>query len=175
MTPLPPSPEGPLLQGLRASWPARAERRVGPVTVRDGAGGGARVSAATLAGPASAEMLVAARTIPASQIISAADLDLRGTSASGALSDPAEVIGMEARVALYPGRPIRAGDIGPPAVVERNQIITLVYRGGGLTITTEGRALERAGPGDMIRVMNLASRSTITATISEDGAGHVSH
>ena len=126
-----------------------------------------------LATPLQAEMLVVSRTIPASQVILAEDLVRRDGSVAGALSDPAQVVGMEARIALYPGRPIRAGDIGPPAVVERNQIILLVYATGTLTITTEGRALDRAGPGDAIRVMNLASRNTVTATIAENGTAHV--
>ena len=126
-----------------------------------------------LATQAQAEMLVAARTIPAAQVIMAEDLVRRDGSVAGALADPALVVGMETRVALYPGRPIRAGDIGPPAVVERNQIVLLVYAAGTLTITTEGRALDRAGPGDAIRIMNLASRNTVTATIAEDGTAHV--
>ena len=126
-----------------------------------------------LATSAQAEMLVAARTIPATSLILADDLLRRDGTAVGALDDPSLVVGMEARVALYPGRPIRAGDVGPPAVVERNQIILLVFSAGTLTITTEGRALDRAGPGDAIRVMNLASRNTVTATIAEDGTAHV--
>ena len=126
-----------------------------------------------LAAPAQAEMLVPARTIPAAQVILADDLVRREGSVAGALSDPGLVVGMEARVALYPGRPIRPGDIGPPAVVERNQIILLIYSAGTLTITTEARALDRAGPGDAIRVMNLASRNTVTATIAADGTAHV--
>ena len=129
--------------------------------------------AALLATPAGAEMLVAARTIPASQVILAEDLLRRDGTTAGALSDPELVVGMEARVALYPGRPIRAGDVGPPAVVERNQIVLLVFSAGTLRITTEGRALDRAGPGDAIRVMNIASRNTVTATIAEDGTAHV--
>lgn len=36
---------------LAATWPAAATRAIGPVTLRDGAGGGRRVSAATLDGP----------------------------------------------------------------------------------------------------------------------------
>jgi len=82
---------------------------------------------------------------------------------------------MEARVALYAGRPIRQGDVGPPAVVDRNQIIPLVYMRSGVMISTEGRALDRAGPGDLIRVMNLSSRSTVTARVGSDGAAYVSY
>lgn len=45
---------------LAATWPAAATRRLGPVTLRDGAGGGRRVSAATLDGPFDPEALAAA-------------------------------------------------------------------------------------------------------------------
>jgi len=64
--------------------------------------------------------------------------------------------------------------VGLPAIVERNQIVVIIYTAGGIHITTEGRALERAGPGDLIRVMNLSSRNTITARIGIDGAAYVS-
>lgn len=122
-----------------------------------------------------AETLVAARTIRAQELIGPEDLMIRDVDMIGGVSDPAHVIGMEARVALYAGRPIRPGDIGPPSVVDRNQIIPLLYSSGGLTISTEGRALDRAGPGEVIRVMNLSSRTTVSARIDENGAAHVTN
>jgi len=122
-----------------------------------------------LANPIAAEVAVAARTLPARAIIGPEDIIMQDLSVAGGIVDAAHAIGQEARVALYAGRPIRSGDIGPPAVVERNQIILLVYTHGGIVISTEGRALDRAGPGDLIRVMNLSSRATVTAQI--DGAG----
>ena len=132
------------------------------------------IALSLLAGSASqAETVVAARTIPAQSILLDTDLALIDQTVPGAISDPADVIGQEARVALYAGRPIRAGDISAPAVVDRNQIIPLIYQGSALTISTEGRALERAGAGDIIRVMNISSRNTVTARIAEDGAAYV--
>lgn len=126
-----------------------------------------------LAGTAQAEVVVASRNIPARSLITAADLALQPGRIPGALADPAEAEGMEARVTLYAGRPVRAGDIGPPAIVERNQIVTLVFARNGLSITAEGRALDRGGAGDLVRVMNLASRSTVTARLSQTGEAHV--
>lgn len=127
-----------------------------------------------LAQSAAADTVVAARTIPAQSLIGPEDLLLRDIDTPGSLADPTLAIGQEARVALYAGRPIRPGDIGPPAIVERNQIVPLVYRSGPLTIVTEGRALDRAGAGDLIRIMNVASRTTVSARIAEDGSAHVS-
>lgn len=128
-----------------------------------------------MTGPVAAETLVAARTIPAQSIIGPDDLTLSAQNIPGGVTDLAAVVGMETRVALYAGRPIRPGDVSFPAVVERNQIIVLTYQNNGLAISTEGRALDRAGPGDLIRVMNLTSRATVTARIGIDGAGYVSH
>jgi GNAT superfamily N-acetyltransferase len=42
---------GELFAALEATWPARSRERVGPWVIRDGAGGGSRVSAATAEGP----------------------------------------------------------------------------------------------------------------------------
>lgn len=126
-----------------------------------------------LAVPTWADTLIAARTIPARSIIMPEDIIARDIDVVGGLSDAALVIGQEARVALYAGRPIRRGDLTTPAIVERNQIVRLTYQYQGITITTEGRALERAGAGDWIRVMNLSSRTTITAQIHESGVAVV--
>lgn len=121
----------------------------------------------------SAEILVATRIIPANTIISAEDIAFRNLSAPGASTDPTAVVGMEARKSIFAGRPIFSSDIGIPAVVERNQIIELVFRSNGLLIKTDGRALDRAGPGDLVRVMNLSSRSIVIADIDERGVGFV--
>jgi flagella basal body P-ring formation protein FlgA len=64
---------------------------------------------------------------------------------------------------------VRAADLGPPALVDRNQIVALDFRAGGLSIRAEGRALARGGAGDVIRVMNLASRTTVSGRIRPDG------
>lgn len=120
-----------------------------------------------------ADIVVTTRTIRPGEIVSYGDLETKQTEAVGAIADAALIFGQEARVALFPGRPIRFDDIGPPALVDRNQIVTLVFRHGGLEILTEGRALGRGADGDFIRVMNLASRTTITGRIGPDGTVEV--
>ena len=122
-----------------------------------------------LPGAALAESLVAARTIRAETVIGPDDLTLADTPYPGALTRPADALGLEARVTIYAGRPVRAGDLGPPAVVERNQIVPISFLSGGLAIKAEGRALARGGVGDVIRVMNLQSRTTVSGQIAPDG------
>ena len=127
-----------------------------------------------LASPAMSQTVVAARTIPAQTLIGPEDLVLRDGTVVGGESDPLLFVGMESRVALYAGRPIRVADVGFPAVIERNQIVPLLFKRGGVTIATEGRSLGRAGPGETVRIMNLASRSTVSARVGADGVAYVS-
>lgn len=130
-------------------------------------------AAALGAPPAWADYLIPLRTIRAKEIVNSEDLALKKGEILGALSDPAEVVGQEARVALYAGRPLRVGDIGPPAIIERNDLVTLTFRQGGLTIAAEGRSLGRGAAGEAVRVMNLNSRTTVTGRIAEDGSVEV--
>ena len=120
--------------------------------------------------PALSDIVVPARTIRAKQVITDQDVLFKSVDLEGVISDLPDVVGMEARVALYPGRPIRFGDVGPPAIVGRNDLVTLVFDRGGLSISTEGRALGRGSEGDVIRAMNLSSRTTVSGRIRSDGA-----
>ncbi|MBK5928480.1 flagellar basal body P-ring formation chaperone FlgA [Rhodobaculum claviforme] len=136
--------------------------------------GAALIAALATGLPAPAETLVAARTIRATTLIEPGDVVVVPEVHPGALSHADEAVGLEARVALYPGRPIRPGDLGPAAVVERNGIVPLIFRRAGLTIFAEGRALGRGAPGEMVRVMNLSSRTTVSGMIDPEGRVHVS-
>ena len=119
---------------------------------------------------ASDQIVVAARMIPARSVLTAADLALKAGTNPAALARAEHAIGLETRVALYPGRPVHAADLSPPARVERNQIVSLIFQKPGLLIRAEGRAMERGAVGDVIRVMNLSSRSTTSGHVLPDGA-----
>lgn len=117
------------------------------------------------------QMVVAARTIKAGERISAADVAMQPKPdtlrvAGETVGDPADVVGLETRVAIYAGRPLRRGDLGPPTVVERNQIVTILFKHGTLSIRSEARALEAGGIGERIRVMNLDSRKIVTGAVA---------
>ncbi len=117
-----------------------------------------------------AEVIVPVRTIRAMEIISAEDLIRKSETIDGALSNPLDIVGNEARRVLYAGRPIRPGDIGPPAIVNRNDIVMLVFSRGPLRIATEGRALGRGAVGETVRAINMTSRMTVTGKILADGS-----
>lgn len=131
---------------------------------------GAFLLVLALAWPARADVVLAARTLRAGTAITASDVVLSSDRAPlGAASHPDEAIGLEARVTLYAGRPIPLASLGPPALVDRNELVTLLFRQGGLDIRAEGRALGRGAEGDEIRIMNLGSRSTVFGTVAGPG------
>ncbi|WP_299654754.1 flagellar basal body P-ring formation chaperone FlgA [uncultured Jannaschia sp.] len=125
---------------------------------------------AFLAGPALAESVMVVGPVRAGTVLTADDLAFTDTAAENGFEDPRDLVGLEARVNLYPGRPVQTRDVGLPTVVQRNATVPLVFNRGGLTITLEGRALGRAGEGEPVRVMNLSSRNTITGIATSDGA-----
>lgn len=122
---------------------------------------------------AKSDVLVATHTIRSRTILAPSDIKMIEGDVPGTLIAPDEAIGLEARVVLYAGRPIRIEDVGPAAIIERNEIVELIYIKSGLHLATEARALGRAGIGDSLRVMNLASRSTVTGIVAPDGSVQV--
>ncbi|MEO8240677.1 MAG: flagellar basal body P-ring formation chaperone FlgA [bacterium] len=120
--------------------------------------------------PVLADSMVATRTIRARTVITAEDFSMVEADIPGAVTDPGTAIGQETRVTVYAGRPVMATELGAAALVERNQTVSLIFRSAGLSILTDGRALDRGGAGDVIKVMNLSSRATVTGTIGADGS-----
>lgn len=117
-----------------------------------------------------ADTVFATRTLRPNTVIAATDLMMRPVAVPGGFTTMDDVQGLETRVAIYAGRPIQTGEVGPPALIQRNQLVVLAVRTGGLTIKTEGRALTRAGLGDRVRVMNLDSRLTVSGVVAPDGS-----
>ena len=81
-------------------------------------------AACLIAAPLDAQTVVANHPIPSRTVITELDVRLVGQNVPGAYTEIEEVVGLEARVTIYPGRPLRRGDLGPPALIERNQIVT---------------------------------------------------
>ncbi|WP_298916525.1 flagellar basal body P-ring formation chaperone FlgA [uncultured Roseobacter sp.] len=120
-----------------------------------------------------AEVVVPTRTIRANSIITEVDVGTKPGHVANGFDRVVDVIGQEAKTTLYAGRPIHVDSIGPPALVTRNQIVSLRFQTAGLIITTEGRSLERGGVGDRVRIMNLTSRATLFGQIQPDGSVQV--
>ncbi len=114
-------------------------------------------------GSAFASEVLASRTLPVGSVIERSDLELGEVEGSEAAKN---LIGKEVKRAVYVGRAIAAGDVGPVTIIKRNEIIRLHYIQNGLGIRTEARALESGGLGEEIPVMNIDTRITVRASIT---------
>ncbi len=129
----------------------------------------AAASAEEAAVTAADATVVATRVIRSQTVLGPDDVAVTAGATPGAYGAAEEVLGLEARVSLYAGRPVMRGDLGPPALLDRNQLVTMTYARGGLTIVAEGRALGRAGMGERVRVLNLDSKTVVTGRVTGFG------
>lgn len=93
---------------------------------------------------------------------------------SSSLHDESQVIGMAARRALRPGQALRAGDLQQPVVLQRGDIVNMVYDSPGLRLTTAARALEDGALGQTIAISNLRSKRTVYAVVEAPNVVRVS-
>ncbi|WP_313352269.1 flagellar basal body P-ring formation chaperone FlgA [Paracoccus sp. (in: a-proteobacteria)] len=112
--------------------------------------------------------VVANRTLPAGTVISAGDVSLVDNQQEGS-KILEQILGQQLRVMVYQGRRIDPSNLAPPTLVGRNQIVTIAYERDALRIEAEGRALSAGSAGQIIRVMNNASRVTVSGRVAPDG------
>jgi flagella basal body P-ring formation protein FlgA len=91
-----------------------------------------------------------------------------------AIEQAETAIGMAAKQRLIAGRPIRRGELEPPRLVERNGLVTIVYKSPGMVLRTKGRALADASLGQSVAIVNLQSKRTIEAEVTGTGLVSVS-
>lgn len=80
-----------------------------------------------------------------------------------------QAIGLAARAALQPGRPLRSAELMKPELVARNETVTLVYEIPGIMLTVRGKALDGGAEGDTINVLNEQSKRTVQGVVVGPG------
>src|SRR6202040_700457 len=81
-------------------------------------------------------------------------------------------VGMQARRQLRAGQALRIADLAKPDLVQRDQSVTLIYETAGLYLTIRGKAIDSGTEGDVVNVVNLQSKRTVSGVVT--GRGQVS-
>lgn len=81
----------------------------------------------------------------------------------------AELEGQQAVRPLEAGKAVNKLHVRVAPLISRNQMVTLVYRKGGIELSGSAQALEDGQQGDSIRIVNPATRSTLTGTVTAAG------
>ncbi|MGH1447624.1 MAG: flagellar basal body P-ring formation chaperone FlgA [Cognatishimia sp.] len=88
---------------------------------------------------------------------------------SFAITDVADLNGMQVRRMLSAGRPVHRQSVIPPIIVSRGERVMIELQYGPLQLTAHGKAIGDAHLGQEVRVINLASNKTILAIARADG------
>jgi flagella basal body P-ring formation protein FlgA len=83
--------------------------------------------------------------------------------------DPDDAIGMEVRKALRADSPVSRGDLGAPILVHRGDRIEIRVVGGGITITTNAKALANGSESDLIEIETMQPRKRLLARVVQPG------
>jgi flagella basal body P-ring formation protein FlgA len=118
------------------------------------------------------EAAVLARGIERNEVIKSSDVVIERrpkseVGADGAARDRA--VGMQARRQLRAGQAVRNADLAKPDLVQRDQSVTLIYETPGLYLTIRGKALEGGTEGDVVNVLNLQSKRTVSGVVTGRG------
>jgi flagellar basal body P-ring formation protein FlgA len=122
-----------------------------------------------LALPAHADVIVAARSLPAGAVLAADDLLTVPGNHAGSFADLAGLVGQTLAEPVKGGHPILASQISTPVLIERNARVAIYYYHNGIVLAAEARALDSAGAGEMVRVLNLTSHRVLTGSVLADG------
>jgi flagellar basal body P-ring formation protein FlgA len=87
----------------------------------------------------------------------------------GAITDRTQAVGLAARNAMEPGRPLQTAQLMRPETIQRNEQVTLVYQVPGIVLTVRGKAAEGGAEGDMISVLNEQTKRTVQGVIVGSG------
>lgn len=119
------------------------------------------------------EVPVLSHALSSGDIIQASDIDWLRVKADRMsqtmVLDMDALVGMSPRRRIVPGRPIRLSDVEAPRMIERGQLVTMVVRHGGMTLTAVGKAVENGGQGDWIRLVNTKSNRTVQGLVTGPG------
>jgi len=81
-----------------------------------------------------------------------------------------EILGKKLKSNLEAGSPIYLHDVEPLYLVKRGDRVRLYANSGTVSVETVAKALDYGALGDIIRVINLDSRRTISAKVAGKGA-----
>jgi flagella basal body P-ring formation protein FlgA len=110
---------------------------------------------------------------PAGTILAPADIEIKlvplKTAEAGGFATIDQVVGKALQRQSRGGVMLRPGDVSDPLVVSRNQIVTIYFRSGTMTLTVKGQALGNASAGEPVQVLNITSKKILSGIALSNG------
>lgn len=119
------------------------------------------------------DVIALVQPIRRGEILREEDLDTirlpRNRVPASAITDPARLIGKQARSNIRASAPLSRKDFQRPILVERGEKVTIIFEMPGMKLTSRAKALDEGAKGDVIDVLNLQSRRIVPATVTSRG------
>lgn len=118
------------------------------------------------------EVAVLTRDMDRAELLKSSDITMERRPRAEITGEPASrdrSIGLQLRRTMRAGTPIRVADVVKPDFVQRDQSVTIIYQVPGLYLTTRGKAIESGAEGDVVSVLNLQSKRTLTGVVTGRG------
>jgi flagella basal body P-ring formation protein FlgA len=118
-------------------------------------------------------------TLPAGAILTADDIALRPIplrfAESTGIARLEDLVGKALKRPSRDGMVLKDSDVSTPLTISKNDLVTIYYRQGAMTLTVKGQAVTGATIGAPVQVINLMSKRVISATAIAAGAVEVSN
>ena len=104
-------------------------------------------------------------------VLKASDLSVerRPKTEGPFIGDINAAAGLAARHQLRAGQPLREADLAKPPLVQRNDVVTIVYQAPGMLLTLRGEAQESGALGDQISITNMQSKRAFHGIVTAPG------
>jgi flagella basal body P-ring formation protein FlgA len=118
-------------------------------------------------------------TLPAGAILSPNDIAMRPIplrfAESTGIARLEDLVGKALKRPSRDGMVLKASDVSAPLTISKNDLVTIYFRQGPMTLTVKGQAVTGATIGAPVQVINLMSKRVISATAIAAGAVEVSN
>ncbi len=109
-------------------------------------------------------------TMKNGDIISIGDLDFIDVAVKNLpkdiILDADKIAGMTPRRIVTAGKPVAFNDMQSPRMVGRGETVTLVFKDGGMVVSTKGKSMQDGVMGEMVRVTNITSSKQLAGVIT---------
>lgn len=121
---------------------------------------------------------VLTRAISRGDVVRQGDLRMQSilfarTSGTPTLTHASDIVGQAARRSLRAGLALSPDDLTEPLMVERQELVTLIYRHGSLALSVRARSMDDGAEGQSIDVTNLQSNRVVRGIVAGHGIVHV--
>jgi flagellar basal body P-ring formation protein FlgA len=123
------------------------------------------------------EAAVLVRSVERNEVLKSSDVIVERRPKAEVGSDAARrdrAVGMQSRKSLRAGQALRLADLAKPDLVQRDQMVTLIYETDGLYLTMRAKATDTGSEGDSVSVINMQSKRTVQGVVTGPGQVTVS-